>query len=226
MSEVEELKKIIGKHEKRMKKLASRKKNKQKIKNNMEIERKLMKLSELEKKKQIEFDQQLKKELLESKYQEKYELLKAINQRLKQKYKELKIDLKQKKSELGSFDLEKCRLLSDIAYLKQENEVLRSELESFLNKYPGVNQKRPLQYGKKIIKSHSSKGFCKSTIPKIKINSKDSLVVSPLSNASLPTVQQYNNCRESDDREHFRILTGLPTTKGKSVSFKQSKSKK
>ena len=222
-SELAQLRKMINDNENKYQELENKQvKTKTRFKIYPEIERNLMRLHELEREK---YNATNKKSRIEYNYRAKYLLLSTTTKRLKENYKSLKEEFKKKISEIDSFELERCRLISDISYLEQENRNLKSEIELIAQENLKIHSKRPAQIDKKVLKSNSTKTFCKSTIPKIRITSKDSILVSPLSNVSLPTVTHYSKRRESSEKDNSRILRGLPTSKGKPTPIKVNRSK-
>jgi chromosome segregation ATPase len=226
ITEVEELKRIIGDTEDRFQRLQKSHKQKQHYAKANVIERKLMRLSEIEREREIAISVNSKIEKAECNYKAKYTLLYVSTKKLEQNLKELKQELEKKNSQLNICDLEKYRLNSDIAYLKQENQSLRSEISGLTQQYLYIPSKNPSVIPKSTTSASSTKLFCKSTIPKIRVTSKDSLMVSPISNASLPTVTQLTKRRESTEKDNSRLHRAGQPIKSKALSEKPLRSRK
>jgi hypothetical protein len=223
VSEVEELRKIIDQNQNKFQEMQNP--SKKQFKASAIIEKKLMRLAEIDREKIIDTSRKSKLEKSENNYRVKYNLLNTTNKKLEQNFKELRLELERRTSLISSIELEKFRLESDLAYFKQENESLKYEISSMTQNFLLVSSKNPSVSNKQVLKSSSTKAICKSTIPKIRLVSKDSIVVSPLSNASLPTVTQVTKRRDSLDRENSKFFTGMQK-KGKTVSEKPLRIKK
>jgi len=223
MSEVEELRKIICENENKYE--ALKLSDGKEFKKTFLIERQLMRLSEMDREQILVTTRRKRIEKSESNYRAKYNLLVTTHKKLEQNFKEMRSEMEKMASMLNSIELEKFRLHSDLIYIKQENEVLRSEISSLSQRFLHVSSQNPSVVNKKVLKSNSTKAFCKSTVPKIRLVSKDSLMTSPMSNASLPTVTQVSKRRDSADREHLKLFITMPT-QGKTASEKPLRVKK
>ena len=227
IAEMELLKKIIDENQNSLKDLTSRNHLRKEKAMNSKIENKLMRLSELDRERHLMHLNKKKIDILEDTYREKCSVLNSTTSRLRQNYSELQTEISNKNEEIDLMEMERFRLLSEIEILKQRNDELRAEAESARKITLEEDLKHPNSHIIKLSKCKSSKTICKSTIPKIRISGKDSLIASPLSNASLPTVTQFSKRRESNDKDNSRILRGLPTTKkGKSSLIKSRNLKK
>ena len=227
IAEMELLKKIIDENQNSLKDLTSRNHLRKEKAMNSKIENKLMRLSELDRERHLMHLNKKKIDILEDTYREKCSVLNSTTSRLRQNYSELQTEISNKNEEIDLMEMERFRLLSEIDMLKQRNDELRAEAESARKITLEEDLKHPNSHIIKLSKCKSSKTICKSTIPKIRISGKDSLIASPLSNASLPTVTQFSKRRESNDKDNSRILRGLPTTKkGKSSLIKSRNLKK
>lgn len=209
ISEVEELRKIICQNENKYEALKSS--ESKEFRKTYLIERQLMRLSEMNREQVVNANRRRKMEKSDSNYRAKYNLLCTTNKKLEQNYKDMRSEMEKLASHLNAIELEKYRLQSDLVYIKQENETLKSEISNISQRFLHVSSKNPSVVNKKVLKSNSTKAFCKSTVPKIRIMSKDSLIISPMSNASLPTVTQVTKRRDSADKDPSKLLVALPS---------------
>lgn len=184
-----------------------------------------MRLAELDREKILDTTRKRKLEKTESNYRAKYNLLMTTHKKLESNLKEMRLDLEKKSSMINSIELEKFRLQSDLVYFKQENESLRMEISNISSHFLLVSSKNPSVVNKQVLKSSSTKAICKSTVPKIRLMNKDSIVISPMSNASLPTVTQVTKRRDSLDRDSTKF-SNVMQKKSKTVSEKPLRIKK
>lgn len=218
--EVQELKKMIGETQNKFETLRKGNKKQNNAKSYSFIEKKLMRLQEILMERRIERLNIDKIKLFDDYYKNKCLILETTDKRLKQRYADLKTDYLNAKYSLKVLDQEKSSTLSNIFHLKKENEKLKQEISEASGKCLNNSNLKP-KPKVKVFKSHSTNAFFNPNISKIKIN-KD-LIISPSSNASLPTVTQYSIRRDSVDKDNSRILRGLPTSQSRCVSKKTYK---